>query len=232
MLELNILSGGAANGLVMALAPTFKLETGYTIKGDFGAVGGMRKRILDGERPDLVILTAAILKELGELNIVDGSSIKAIGMVETSVAVRQQDHIPDVSNSAALARALLASDGIYFPDPVQATAGIHFQKVLSDLGILETVAARLRTFPNGATAMRAMADCKDKNPIGSTQATEIVATPGIQLVANLPAPHGLTTVYSVGMLQKPRLDTHITKHFIDLLVAPENAALRSQCAFT
>jgi molybdate transport system substrate-binding protein len=231
MPEIYILSGGAAHGLVMALKPTFEAETGYTITGDYGAVGGMRQRVIAGERPDLVILTAAILKEFGETNIVDMSSIEAVGAVETSVAVRSQDPQPDVHTPQALRAALLASDAIYFPDPVQATAGIHFQKVLNDLGILQELTPKLRTFPNGATAMRALADCRDKNPIGSTQATEIVATKGVRLVADLPSPHGLSTIYSVGMVQKPSVDMRAAKKLISLLVSEENAALRKQCAF-
>ena len=147
---IRILSGGAAYGLVMALEPAFIAKTGYTITGEFGAVGGMCQRIIAGERPDLVILTAAILKELGDANIIDQASIIAIGAVETSVAVRSQDPLPDVSTPQALRSALLASDAIYFPDPVLATAGIHFQKVLNELGISQEVAPRLRTFPTPA----------------------------------------------------------------------------------
>jgi molybdate transport system substrate-binding protein len=232
MPDIHILSGGAANGLVMALAPTFEAETGYKIKGDYGAVGGMRKRILEGERPDLVILTSSILKELGQVNIVESAGVKDIGSVATSVAVRSNDARPDVSTPTTLRAALLAADGIYFPDPVQATAGIHFQKVLNDLGILQTVSPRLRTFPNGATAMRAIAECNDQNPIGSTQATEIVATEGVQLIADLPAPHGLLTVYSIGLVQKNGTDNTAAKRLISLLISQDNAALRKRCAFS
>ena len=39
MNALNILSGGAAQGLVTSLAPQFKTQTGLDISGEFGAVG-------------------------------------------------------------------------------------------------------------------------------------------------------------------------------------------------
>jgi molybdate transport system substrate-binding protein len=45
-MQVSLLSGGAAQGLVEALAPRFKAETGYTIAGSFGAVGAMRDRLL------------------------------------------------------------------------------------------------------------------------------------------------------------------------------------------
>src|SRR5205085_2131101 len=47
----------------------------------------------------------------------------------------------------------------------------------------------------GATAMAAMAKAGG-HPIGCTQATEILATPGVRLVAPLPAGFSLETVYT------------------------------------
>ncbi len=43
--------------------------------------------------------------------------------------------------------SLLVARGIYFPDPVKATAGIHFMSVLKRLGIDAELASRLQPFP-------------------------------------------------------------------------------------
>jgi molybdate transport system substrate-binding protein len=64
MTSIGIFSGGAAHGLVKALTPSFIAATGLGIGGTFGAVGGLKARLLAGERPDMVILTAAIVAEL------------------------------------------------------------------------------------------------------------------------------------------------------------------------
>ena len=45
MTRLNILSGGAAQGLVGSLAPAFKAQTGLDIAGEFGAVGAMADKL-------------------------------------------------------------------------------------------------------------------------------------------------------------------------------------------
>ncbi len=71
--------------------------------------------------------------------------------------------------------------------------------VLHDLGIHGDVAARLQTAPNGATAMKALAASKARRPIGCTQATEILSTPGIMLVAPLPPGCALATVYTAAI---------------------------------
>ena len=51
-----------------------------------------------------------------------------------------------------------------------------------------THADRLRTFPNGITAMRAMASDAVPGAIGCTQVTEIAYVPGVALVGLLPPP--------------------------------------------
>ncbi len=199
MKTLGILSGGAAQGLVEQLRPAFEAETGCTIDGTFGAVGAMRARLLDGAPADLVILTRALIDGLARDGHVADATATDLGTVETAIAVRHGDATPPVGDAAALRTALLAADAVHFPDPEQATAGIHFAKVLKDLGIHREVAGRLHTAPNGATAMKALAASKARRPIGCTQATEILSTPGIVLVASLPPGCALATVYTAAI---------------------------------
>ncbi|MGY4171678.1 hypothetical protein ACVIHH_003717 [Bradyrhizobium sp. USDA 4518] len=66
MKTLNILSGGAAQGLVRSLAPAFEAETGLSIAGDFGAVGAMADKLRTGAATDIVILTAALIAKLAD----------------------------------------------------------------------------------------------------------------------------------------------------------------------
>jgi molybdate transport system substrate-binding protein len=200
--KLRILGGGAVHGLVEASRPAFEAATGFTIEGTFGAVGAMRARLLSGEPADLVILSRALIDGLVRDGHLAATSVADVGAVETAIAVRQGEPLPPVDTARTLRTALLAADAIHFPDPEQATAGIHFAKVLRDLGIHDVVASRLRTAPNGATAMRALAASTSKHPIGCTQATEILSTPGIVLVAPLPPDCALATVYTAALSAK------------------------------
>jgi molybdate transport system substrate-binding protein len=198
-MQVQVLSGGAAQGLVGALAPQFKAETGCDIAATFGAVGVMRDKLLGGAAADLLILTAALIAELAHTGHVVAGSVADIGIVRTSLAVRAGGAAPPIGDAAALRSALLGADAIYFPHPQQATAGIHFAKVLERLGIGRAVAMRLRPYPNGATAMRALAGASGAHPIGCTQATEILATPGVRLIGPLPGELELATVYTAGV---------------------------------
>lgn len=197
--QVRLLSGGAAHGVVEALAPQFKDETGAEIVGSFGPVGGMRDRLLAGEPADLVILTKALIVELSAGKRVLPDTVAELGRVRTGVAVKQGGALPDISNAQALRAALLEAKEIFFPDPVRATAGIHFAKVIDSLGLRETIAPRLRPHPSGAAAMRAMSQASGGGLLGCTQITEIMITPGAMLVGPLPAEFELATVYTAAV---------------------------------
>ena len=191
---MKFVSAGAAQGLVGAVAR----DLGVEVEGHFGAVGAMLDKFKSGEPCDVVILTNAQVADLtGNAKVIPETSAD-VGTVPTAVAVREGAELPDVSNEEGLRAALLAADAIYFPDPARATAGIHFAKVLDQLGIRAQVDKRLSIHPNGATAMKAMAQAAG-NPIGCTQATEILATPGVRLVQPLPHGFDLETVYTAAV---------------------------------
>lgn len=202
MNNLNILSGGAAQGLVGSLAPAFKAQTGFDIAGEFGAVGLMADKLRGGMPTDIVILTAALLATLAEERLVVAASISDVGLVETALAVRASDPKVVARDEAGLRDALLASDAIFVPDTKTSTAGIHVAKVLARLGIADTVAARLKVFPNGATAMRELAASDARRPIGCTQSTEIILTNGVVLSGSLPPGCELATMYTAGVTTK------------------------------
>jgi len=199
MNTINILSGGAAQGLVGSLAANFKTLTGFEIGGEFGAVGAMADKLRKGTPTDIVILTAALVGKLVEEKLVLPASIADVGLVETALAVRTGDPQVSANDAATLRAALLAADAIFVPDTKTSTAGIHVAKVLEQLGIADAVAARLQIFPNGATAMRRMAESQAARPIGCTQSTEIISTEGVVLSGSLPKGCDLATMYTAGV---------------------------------
>jgi molybdate transport system substrate-binding protein len=224
-MQLRFLSAGAAQGLVRSLAA----EAGIQVAGTFSAVGAIREKVLAGEACDIVILTRAQIAEMAAQGFVAPGTAADLGTVPTAIAVKSGTPSPAISNGDELRAALLAADALYFPDPQKATAGIHFAKVMDALGIREQVAARLRTFPNGTTAMREMAVASGK-PVGCTQATEILATPGITLVGSLPEPHGLATVYTAAAGATP-LNPDAARDFLARLTGDTSRALRTRSGF-
>ena len=225
MNRLRFVSAGAAHSVVAALAAARSID----VEGSFGAVGAMRDKLLAGEACDVVILTRAQIAELAAAKRVLGDTAADMGTVATSIAVRTGETPPAVGDAASLAAALRACDGIYFPDPAKATAGIHFAEVLRKLGIMDEIAARLRTYPNGATAMRELARSTGR-VIGCTQATEILATPGVSLVAQLPPGLDLETVYAAAVASASK-QQEAARHFVGLLTGESSREQRSAAGF-
>ncbi len=230
MTSLNILSGGAAQGLVASLAPKFKQQTGLTIEGEFGAVGAMAGKLRGGTPADIVVLTATIIADLAGENLVVSASIANVGLVETAIAVRAGDAKVTVNDAASLRAALLAADAIFVPDITASTAGIHIAKVLRQLGIAEEVAARLKIFPNGATAMRQLAASDAIRPIGCTQSTEILNAAGVVLSGSLPPGCELATMYTAAVTTQAADPGH-ARDLIELLSGSGQRDLRERAGF-
>jgi molybdate transport system substrate-binding protein len=230
MTTLNVLSGGAAQGLVGSLAARLKEQTGLDIGGDFGAVGAMADKLRSGTPADILILTSALIATLAKEGLADSASVKDVGRVETALAVREADTPVSAPDAARLRSVFLAADAIFVPDTKVSTAGIHVAKVLEQLGIADEVEGRLMIYPNGATAMRHMAASDAKHPVGCTQATEIIATKGIRLSGALPKGCDLATMYTAAVT-KGAAHAREAQILIDLLTGRDQAPLRERAGF-
>ncbi|MDB5822819.1 MAG: hypothetical protein JWR21_1523 [Herminiimonas sp.] len=229
-MDLHILSGGAASGVVKALQSDFSARTGAQLQGTFGAVGVMKEKLLAGAPCDVLILTNALIAELEKAGHVVPNTAAPLGKVKTGVAVKTGESMPDVATADGLRAALLGAKGIYFPDPQRATAGIHFINVVKQLGILAEVDKALRPFPNGATAMAEMAKADEPGLIGCTQVTEILYTAGVTLVAALPKEFELATVYTAAVCTTSD-HQDVARELVSLLSGPQSAELRRRGGF-
>jgi molybdate transport system substrate-binding protein len=227
--KLYVLSGGAAQGLVGRLQAEFEQQHGCTLAATFGAVGAMKDKLVAGAPCDLLVLSDALIRGLVAEGRADAAGVRAIGGVKTGVALKEGRASVPIESVEDLHALLAAAPAIYFPDPQKATAGIHFMKVLQSMGMAGD-ASRLRTFPNGATAMAALAQAPEPDAVGCTQVTEILITPGVHLTGLLPAPHELTTTYTAAVAagaQEPQL----AQALIDALTGESAARARSESGF-
>jgi molybdate transport system substrate-binding protein len=227
---MQVLSGGAAAAVVKAVQAEFEKSTGTSIHGTFSAVGQMRDQLVGGTPCDVVILTKPLIEQLIASGHVVAGSARSLGKVKTGVAVRTGTTPPSVKTRAELHAAMSAAQGIYFPDPDKATAGIHFMNVLKALGLDETMRSKFRVFPNGATAMGEMAKSNESGLIGCTQVTEINYTEGVDLVDVLPTEFELSTDYTLGICTHAQNPAH-AELLADLLTGTASAAVRKQGGF-
>lgn len=227
---LRILSGGAAQSLIEALAPKFKQDTGWSIAGQYGAVGAMAGKLRNGEPADLVVLTTTVLDQLAKDSLLQPGEFRNVGLVDTAVAVRANDPSPRIDSADSLREAFLGADEIYLPDTKASTAGIHLAKVLAQLNIADKVKDKIREFPAGRLAMKDLAASTRPHPIGATQTTEIVSTPGLRLVGTLPKGFELSSTYAAAIPAKAA-NAAAAKMLIELLSADAQKTLRESKGF-
>ena len=89
----------------------------------------------------------------------------------------------------------------------------------------------MRPYPNGATAMRAMADAGDSELIGCTQVTEIRYTQGVILVDVLPEEFSLKTTYSLAVSATAR-EPALARAFAATITGADARALREEGGFS
>ena len=128
------------------------------------------------------------------------------------------------------ARGLLAADAIFVPDTKASTAGIHVAKVLAQLGIADEVAARLKIFPNGATAMRELAasDAPQTDRLHAVDRDH--QHQGVMLSGSLPPGCELSTMYTAASTTQAA-HARQAQDLIDLLTGIEQRELRERAGF-
>lgn len=227
---LHLLCAGAAQGLVKALQAEFEREHGVVLQTRFGAVGAMRDLLSAGEPCDVFVVTERMVADLVATGALQAAPRGALGRMRTGIAVRRGERQPDIRSAESLRILLLHAPALYFPDPERATAGIHFARVLAELGLSEAVRDRVRTYPNGATAMREMAASGPVGAVGCTQVSEILYTEGVELVSALPARFELSTPYAAAV-SAHAAQTSLAEALVKRLAGAGTQALRRNAGF-
>src|SRR5215475_9745869 len=105
---LRLLSTLALKGAVEKLAPQYQAATGTKLDADFAPTVGLLKRLGEGEKADVLILTREGLDELIAKGAVVSASKIDLARSYVGLAVKASHPHPDISTEKALVSALLA----------------------------------------------------------------------------------------------------------------------------
>jgi molybdate transport system substrate-binding protein len=191
--ELKVLSAGAIEPGVKAAVAEFQKESGHQLKVTFNTAPQIRKRIVDGERWDVVIAPPAVIEELAQAGKA-GAERVSVGRVGLGVAVRPGAPVPDISSAEALQRSVLQADSLVFN---RASTGVYLEGLLRKMGIYEQLEARTTRYADGASVLEHVLHGRGRE-IGFGAITEILLyrDKGLQLVGPLPAQVQNYTAYS------------------------------------
>jgi molybdate transport system substrate-binding protein len=195
--ELKILTSVALTSVLDELAPMFEKATGTKLSIDYNLIAVQRKRILEGESADVIILSRGVMDELQKQDKIGASGLVNVAGTPVSVAARAGAPTPDISTADAFKQTLLNARSIVYADPARGGAsGVYFARVLDRLGIAEQMNAKTILVP-GAQAAEVVA--KGEAELGVAQASEIVPVAGAQLVGPLPGEFASMTVFTAGI---------------------------------
>jgi molybdate transport system substrate-binding protein len=190
--DLKVLTTGAMKPVILEVAPGFQQDSKQTISLENDTAGALLKRVQGGAAFDVVVLTPAGIDELAKAGKVSpGVDLARVGI---GVMVKAGAPRPDVGTVEALKRTLLAAKSIAYIDPASGgSSGIYLARLWERLGIADTLKSKAKLKQGGSVADLIVSG---EAEIGFQQASEIIASPGVTLIGQLPEEIQNYTVYS------------------------------------
>src|SRR6516162_891400 len=117
--ELKVVTSVALSSVLNELAPAYEKKTGDKLVIDYDLAANMKKRILDGERADVIILTRSMMEDLLKNNKLAADGLVNVAGTPVALATRAGAQKPDVGTAEAFKRALLSARSIVYADPAK-----------------------------------------------------------------------------------------------------------------
>jgi molybdate transport system substrate-binding protein len=218
--EIKVLTSVALTAALDELTPMFEKATGDKLTIGYGLAAELKKRVLDGETADVIMLTKPMMDDLQKQNKLAPNSVVDVVGTPVAIAARAGAAKPDIGTVDALKRTLLNAKSIVYADPAKGgVAGVVFARVLERLGIADQMKAKTILMP-GAQAPEVVA--KGEAELGVGQASEIVPVAGAQLVGPLPGELASTTVFTAAIGAESKSPA-AAKALIEFLTGPQAA---------
>jgi molybdate transport system substrate-binding protein len=196
--EIGVLSASAVKTVLTDLADSFRRDTGHGVKLTFATAGEVERRVLAGDAAHVVIGTDASTEKLAGQGLLVADTRAVIARVGVGIGAREGAAKPDISSADALRRTLLAVKSVTYPDPARGGAsGIHFAKVIEQLGIAEPVRAKSVLGANPDFVCVAVA--KGEVELCVHQISEILPVKGVTLVGPLPRDVQRVTTFAIAL---------------------------------
>jgi molybdate transport system substrate-binding protein len=204
-------------GALGELVPRFERESGISVAMSYDPAKVTLARIAAGESADAVMLGAGAVAELVKQGKVKAESHRTVSRCGVGMAVLAGAPKPDIGTVEAFTRALLGARSIAYTQ--QGISGMHFAKLIEQLGIADAIKAKAKVQPGGLIGELV---ARREAEVAIQQVPELLAVPGIELVGPLPADLQLTTVSSIGIFVNAAAP-QAAKAFIEFLVSPAAA---------
>jgi molybdate transport system substrate-binding protein len=173
--DLKVLTSVALTSVLDELAPLFEKTTGTKLTIGYGLAAELKKRVLDGETADVIMLTRPMMDDLEKQNKFAANGLVNVAGTPVAVAARAGAPKPDIRSIDSFKHTLLSARSIVYADPAKGgVSGVVFARALDRLGIAEQMKAKTILVP-GAQAPEVVA--KGEAELGIAQASESCLSP-------------------------------------------------------
>ena len=223
--EVKVFTSVALTAALNELSPIFEQKTGHKLVIDYNLAAVQKKRLVEGDRADVIILTRSMMEDLAKQNKLAPGNIVNVAGTPVALAARAGVPKPDISTVEAFKQTLLSAKSISYADPAKGgLSGVVAGKAIERLGIAEQMKAKTTLVP-GAQSPDLVA--KGEVEFGIAQASEIVPIAGIQLVGPLPGELGSMTLFTGGVGAETQ-SADAAKALIDFLSGPKRRRTSSR----
>ncbi len=165
-----------------SLLPQFERETGHKVTVRYAIFPDQKQPIEAGDF-DVAFFARPQIDELNKQGKTVAATTADIARTSIGVAVKAGAPKPDVSSEDAFKRTLIAAKSITYTK--QSQTGVYLTRRLEGLGVMDAIKDKLILQPGGAMTTPAVA--RGEAELGIVLVSDILGTPGVDLVAPLPA---------------------------------------------
>lgn len=191
--EIKVWTSRAIATVLAEIGPQFERTTGHKLVVSSDLPDAFARRVKAGERFDVLISGSGPVDEWIKAGRIIAGSRTEIARSGIGVEVRAGAIKPDISSVEAFKRALLGARSIAF---LRVGSGIYVAGLLERLGIHEVIKSKI-TRPERDIVSELVA--KGEVELGIVVITQILTTPGVDLVGPLPPEIQSYIVFTAGV---------------------------------
>jgi molybdate transport system substrate-binding protein len=224
--EFKVLATTALSTVLKACLPTFDRANNVATTAVIGSTNRILDSVRAGETADLIIATTGAIDELTREGKIISGTRTDLASAGIGVCVRKGAARPDIATLVAFKQTLLGARSIASSQTGQ--SGIHFAKVVEQLGIAAEVKAKTVISSGGLVGnIVARGDAE----IGIQQTSEILAVSGVDLIGLLPDDVQLISVFAAGIGTGSE-KAQLSQQFLSRLCSPDGARILREKGLT
>jgi molybdate transport system substrate-binding protein len=195
--EIKLMSSGGLKAVIAELSEAFQGAGSHKLLAVFGPPAAIKTRIEGGEAVDVAVMSQALIDDLVKQRKLSADGRVTLARSGLGLAVGAGAPKPDISTVEKFKRVLLEAKSLVYTDPAGGGAsGIHFAKVIAQLGIAQEVNAKARL---NSGSYNAEFVARGEAELAIQQISEILPVKGAELVGPLPEGVQLITAFAAAI---------------------------------